>query len=219
MMVASGTTITLLTEDFQYGVTNGDMNVDAALHELVGYGLNNDNPTTLLGAGTGGNVRTDQPGFGGNYGTGDNAGNGVRVRSSNGALLNADPLAAAGAQTITFSFDIKENTANYVQVIEFSFDQAFTAPILLDTFDGNTAADLGVWRPRSYTLTNGVDATFTDDAYFRIRKLRPSPGGTNGGANSTFHVYDNISVTAVIPEPSAVLLGAFGFLFVLRRRR
>lgn len=187
----------LLFEDWQdEGWSGTDINsVDnAPLSDFVGYGLNNNNPTTLLGAGTGGNVLRDQGGFGGTYGASDNSGNAVRVRSSNGAMLNENPLqlSTLGASTVTFSFDVKQLTANYVQVVEFSTDQAFTAPILLDTIDGNT--DFGVWILKTYTLVNGVDATFTDDAYFRIRKLRPSPAGTNGGANSTFHAYDNLKI-------------------------
>lgn len=104
----------------------------------------------------------------------------------------AQLLATLGASAVTFSFDLKQLTANYVQVVEFSTDQEFTTPILLDTIDGNT--NLGVWIAKTYTLTDGEEATFTDDCYFRIRKLRPSPAGTNGGANSTYHVYDNLEI-------------------------
>lgn len=217
-LVSSGATVTLLTEDWE-GMS-GDINTvtNQPLSDFVGYGLNNNNPTTLLGAGAGGNVLRDQAGFGGTYGSGDNAGNGLRIRSSNGALLNETPLSLAGLISVTFSFDLKQVTANYVQVVEFSNDQAFTAPILLDTIDGNS--DSGLWIPKSYTLTDGVDATLTDDSYFRIRKLRPSPAGTNAGANGTFHVYDNMLITGeAIPEPSTFLLSALGALALLRRRR
>lgn len=88
--------------------------------------------------------------------------------------------------------------------------------MLLDTIDGNS--NLNLWIAKSYTLVNGVGTTFTDTSYFRIRKLRPNPAGTNAGANSTFHVYDNILISAV-PEPSAALLGGLGLLALLRRRR
>lgn len=216
-------TVTLLFEDWEdAGWSGADINATAnlALSDFVGYGLNNNNPTTLLGAGAGGNVLRDQTGFGGTYGSSDNAGNAVRVRSSNGAMLNENPLSLAALVSVTFSFDLRQNTANYVQVVEFSTDQAFTAPILLDTIDGNS--NLNLWIAKSYTLTNGVDATLTDDSYFRIRKLRPSPAGTNGGGNGTSHTYDNLLITgeeAVIPEPSTFLLSALGALALLRRRR
>lgn len=39
-----------------------------------------------------------------------------------------------------------------------------------------------------------------------------------GGANGTFHVFDNVVITAV-PEPSAALIGGLGLLALLRRRR
>lgn len=225
LTVCSASAATLLFEDWQdAGWSGTDINNNNSLHDLIGYGLNDNNPTTLLngGVGTGGNVLRDQGGFGGVYGTGANSGNAVRVRSSNGAMLNRNALALSAFDTVTFSFDLKANTANYVHVVEFSTDQAFTSPILLDTFDGNS--DLGLWLAKSYTLTNGVDATFTDDSYFRVRKLRPNPAGTNGGSNPTSYTYDNLLIEAsaavVIPEPSSVaLLGLGGIALLLRRRK
>lgn len=223
LTVSSASAVTLLTEDWEdAGWSGTDINANTSLHDLVGYGLNQDNPTTLNGAGVGGNVLRDQGGFGGVYGSAVNSGNAVRVRSSNGAMLNRSPLALSAFDTVTFSFDLKANTANYVHVVEFSTNQAFTAPILLDTFDGNS--DLGLWLAKSYTLTNGVDATFTDDSYFRVRKLRPNPAGTNGGSNPTSFTYDNLLIEAeslsVIPEPSSLaLLGLGGIAILLRRRK
>jgi hypothetical protein len=71
---------------------------------------------------------------------------------------------------------------------------------------------------KSYALTDGVGGiNFSDDAYFMIRKI--SVAETIGGANSTFHVFDNISVTSV-PEPSSTaLLGLGGLALILRRRK
>ncbi|MEM6257825.1 MAG: PEP-CTERM sorting domain-containing protein [Planctomycetota bacterium] len=210
----------LLFEDWEYTKTSTDINTDSSLHSSIGYGLNTNNPNTTLnsGVGTGGNVLLDQGGFGGTYGIGDNAGSAIRVRSSNGAWLNRDALDLTPFTEVTFSFDLKQNTSNYVQVVEYSSDQEFTAPVLLDTFDG--LSNVGVWTEQSYTLVDGVGGvTFTDDAYFRLRKLRPSPGGTNGGSNPTSNTYDNISITGV-PEPgSLALLGLGGLLIASRRRR
>ncbi|QTN30914.1 PEP-CTERM sorting domain-containing protein [Akkermansiaceae bacterium] len=205
--------VTILSETWEYTKTSTDINVDSTLHSSVGYGLNQDNPTTLNGAGSGGNVLLDQGGFGGTYGVGTNAGSAIRIRSSNGAWLNRNALALSAYTSVTFSFDLKQNTANYHQVVEYSSDQAFTSPVLLDTFTGDT--DLGVWLSKSYTITTGL----TDTAYFRIRKLRPSPVGTTGGANGTSHTYDNILITAV-PEPSSsALLGLAGLALIMRRRK
>jgi len=224
--------ITLLSEDWQAeGWSGSDINTEnnAALTGWAGFGINTDNPTMLLTP-TGGNVLRDQGGFGGTYGSADNAGNAVRVRSSNGAMLNKEPLQllTLNLSEITFSFDLKQVTENYVQVVEFSNNIGFltsgttggvsNAVLLLDTFDGNTPADVGVWRAQSYNLTDGVDVGFTDESYFRIRKLRPNPANTTAGANSTFHTYDNLLITG-IPEPSAALLGGLGMLALLRRRR
>ncbi len=186
----------ILSEDWQAaGMATGDINsaTNAPLTGWIGVSFNGTNPVVSDGA-QGGNVLRDQGGFGGTYGSGDNAGNATRVRSSNGAMLNKDALqlASLGASSVTFSFDLRQNTANYHQVVEFSTDADFTAPILLDTFTGDT--NLGLWIAKTYTLVDGVDATFTDASYFRIRKLRPSPGGTNGGANSTNHTYDNLVI-------------------------
>ncbi len=222
LLLPAGAATTLLFEDWQTtGMATGDINsaTNAPLTGWVGVSFNTTNPTVSDGA-QGGNVLRDQGGFGGTYGSGDNAGNATRVRSSNGAMLNKDALqlATLNLTSVTFSFDLRQNTANYVQVVEFSTDAAFSAPILLDTIDGNT--NLGLWIAKSYTLVDGVDATFTDTSYFRIRKLRPSPIGTNAGANGTNHTYDNLLIEGeAVPEPSTVLLGALGFLALLRRRR
>ena len=233
--ITSNAAITLLSEDWQdAGWSGTDINVSPnnALSDFVGYGVNNDNPTTLLGAGTGGNVLRDQTGFGGTYGSATSAGNSVRVRSSNGAMLNENALelVALNLTSITFSFDLRQNTANYHQVVEFSNNTGFLTTgqettginntvLRLDTFTGDT--DLTLWLAKSYTLVDGVDVAFTDNSYFRIRKLRPSPTGTNAGANSTSHAYDNLLITGVeaVPEPSGILLGAIGALALFRRRR
>jgi hypothetical protein len=229
---AHGATI-LLSENWQttgmLGGVNGDINsaTNAPLTGWIGVSFNSDNPIVANGA-QGGNVLRDQGGFGGTYGSNTNAGDAVRVRSSNGTMLNEAPLTLTtlNLNAVTFSFDLKQVTANYVQVVEFSNNSAFlttgttsgktNAVLRLDTIDGNT--NLGLWIAKSYTLNDGVDVGFTDESYFRIRKLRPNPVGTEVGANGTFHTYDNLVITG-IPEPSAALLGGLGLLALLLRRR
>jgi MYXO-CTERM domain-containing protein len=216
----AGAAITLLSEDFDRATTSGtDINNLPSL-VMIGVSFNSNNPIVANGA-QGGNVLKDQGGFGGTYGSAANTGSGARVRSSNGAMLTEAPLllATLNLSSVTLSFDLKQVTSNYVQVVEYSTDAAFTSPVLLDTITG--LGTLGLWEAKSYTLVDGVDTTFTDTFYFRIRKLRPSPAGTTVGANGTFHVYDNILITGVeaVPEPTVALLGGLGLLALLRRRR
>lgn len=224
--------ITLLSEDWQdAGWVGTDINsVDnAPLTGWIGVSFITNNPIVSDGA-QGGNVLRDQGGFGGTYGDATNAGNATRIRSSTGAMLNKNALTltTANLASLTFSFDLKQNTANYHHVVEFSNNVGFlttgltsgenNAVLLLDTFTGDS--DLTFWLAKSYTLVDGVDVGFTDESYFRIRKLRPSPAGTSGGSNPTSHTYDNLLITGVaVPEPSAALLGGIGLLALLRRRR
>jgi len=69
-------------------------------------------------------------------------------------------------------------------------------------------------------LTDGMNIggetiTFTDDAYFMIRR---TGAGTN--QNPDFHVFDNIVITAeVVPEPSSALLHGLGSLALISRRK
>jgi|TARA_B110000908_G_scaffold76839_1_gene92478 hypothetical protein len=161
------------------------------------------------------NARTDQSGH---DGSGGNAGRGMRVRSSTGAATLDAPMALSGETSVTIAFDLKENTSNYVLALQYSSTADFASPVEIDRFVGLGANPLGTWVAKSYALTDGVGGiNFSDDAYFMIRKI--SVAGTNGGANSTFHVFDNISVTSV-PEPSSTaLLGLGGLALILRRRK
>jgi hypothetical protein len=195
-------TMTLLSEDFDRATTSGTDINNLPDRVMIGVSFNSNNPIVANGA-QGGNVLKDQGGFGGAYGVGTNAGAAARVRSSNGAMFNEAPLqlATLGATSVTLSFDLKQVTANYVQVVEYSTDAAFTSPVLLDTITG--LGTLGLWEAKSYTLVDGVDTTFIDTFYFRIRKLRPSPAGTTGGANSTYHTYDNLLITAEVLPPAS----------------
>ena len=229
---SSHAAITLLSEGWDTaGMAVGDINstTNAPLTGWAGISWNTTNPT-MLDAPQGGNVLRDQSGFGGVYGTNQNAGLAVRVRSSKGAMLNEEglKLSTLGISTVALSFDLKQSVPNLIHVVEFSNNIGFLTSgttdgkdnnvLLLDTIDGNT--DLGLWVARSYSLQNGVDIGFTDESYFRIRKLRPSPVGTVAGTNGTFHVYDNLLITGVpVPESSTALLGGLGMLLVLRRCR
>ena len=214
---AQAETVVILSEDWdRAGMINNDINnaTNAPLTGWAGISWNTDNPT-MLDSPVGGNVIRDQTGFGGVYGTAQNAGMAARVRSSNGAMLNKEglQLLTMGATSVILSFDLKQVTGNLVHVVEFSNNIGFLTSgktdgkdnkvLLLDTIDGNT--DLGLWIAKSYTLQDGVDIGFTDQSYFRIRKLRPSPLGTVAGVNSTYHTYDNLLIAADFTTPAPVI--------------
>jgi len=224
-MASNAAAITLLTEGFEQVVTNSDIN-NIVPRKMIGVSFNTNNPIVANGA-QGGNVLNDQGGFGGTYGLATNAGKAARVRSTNGAMLTeaALQLVTLNMESIVFSFDLKQVSANQFHVVEYSTDAAFTAPVLLDTITG-LGSSVGLWETRSYTLVDGVGVNFTDDFFFRIRKMRPQPAGTVNGANNTFHVYDNILITGVerqsaaaVPEPATATLALLGLGGLMMRRR
>ena len=160
--------VVILSESWDTpGMVTGDINstTNAPLTGWAGVSLNSTSPTMLDGPG-GGNVLRDQAGFGGAHGSSQNAGSAVRVRSSNGGMLNKQglQLLAMGATSVSLSFDLKQVTANLVHVVEFSNNIGFLTSgttdgkgnnvLLLDTIDGNT--DLGLWIAKSYTVQDGV---------------------------------------------------------------
>lgn len=148
-------------------------------------------PTYLGGtpAASADNVLPDQTGTDGSGGT---TLKGVRVRSTNGAMCLKRPmlLTSANAATVTIQFDLKEVTAGYRLDLQYSKLGDFTDAVTIDNFWG--AGTLNTWVHKSYTLTNGSGGVvFSDTAQFMIRK---ASGGT-GGANTTYHTFDNISIT------------------------
>ncbi|WP_411847013.1 PEP-CTERM sorting domain-containing protein [Roseibacillus persicicus] len=167
--------------------------------------------TATVGDTINGNARWDQAGNGG--------GSGMRVRANTGAatLDSAMPLLTIGLPTVVMEFDINlDDNSQYSLVIQYSADAAFTSPITLATYNSNGSDNGGFLENESVTITDGVaGVVFTDDAYFMIRR---DPSDAIGNSNSTFHVFDNISITAV-PEPSVgILFGLSSLGFLLRRR-
>ena len=216
LTVGSANAAVTLFDDFEAMASNG-ISADATQEGNSAWMDVTSKYNAVSGSSGNNNARTDQSGH---DGVGGNSGRGMRVRSSTGAATQDVPMSLIGETSLTIGFDLKENTANYVLALQYSSSADFTSPVEIARFEGLGANALGTWVAKSYTLTDGVDGiTFTDDAYIMIRKL--SVGGTNGGANNTFHVFDNISITsAAVPEPSSTaLLGLGGLALMMRRRK
>jgi hypothetical protein len=94
----------------------------------------------LTGSSGNNNARTDQSGH---DGVGNNAGRGMRVRSSTGAATLDAPMALSGETSVTIAFDLKENTSNYVLALQYSSTADFASPVEIDRFVGLGANPLG----------------------------------------------------------------------------
>lgn len=96
--------------------------------------------------------------------------------------------------------------------IQYGIGASPAAFVTLATF-----ADPGVFGSTAVTIPAGTIGTALDNqaqAWFRVVALAASTGSGN---RDSFAI-DNFTITAV-PEPAAALLGAFGLLGILRRRR
>lgn len=211
---AQAVTVEIQFDTFE-GMANSGVSANASQEALSGWrdvtnlGFRADNGT----AGDN-NVRSDQAGNG--------SAKGMRVRSSTGAatLDNAMQLSTLGATEVTMGFDINlDDNSTYNLIVTYSEDAAFTAPVTLATYS-SFGTDNGGFFSDSITIVDGVSGiVFSDDAYFMIR----NPG--TGGANSTFHTFDNILITAevpanAVPEPATATLALVGLGgLVMRRRR
>jgi len=207
---AHAATIIFDTEDFE---TSGDLGIwENATNQYQSNGL---------GAG---NVLFDQTGTQADPFVATNfSGGAIRIRSSTGSLVLADPLplATLGAIAVTITYDLRENTAGYMSVVQYSSDGEFQFDgdgddtVTLASYDGNGTVDgtgaNGEWRRYSHVISTGLTDTF---------QFRLGMGARGSGSNPTFHAWDNLVVSyEIIPEPSTALLGGIGGLFLLRRRR
>ncbi|WP_411847014.1 hypothetical protein AAFN60_06020 [Roseibacillus persicicus] len=141
------------------------------------------------------NARWDQ------LGSGD-GGSGMRVRANTGAatLDSPMPLATLGANTVVMEFDVNlDDDHAYSIAIQYSADAAFTEPVTLATYTSDGTDNGGYLLGERVTITDGVDGVvFTDDAYFMIRR---NPDTPTGNSNPTFHIFDNILITADTVDP------------------
>lgn len=155
----------------------------------------------------------------------------INVTDGNATLPSAMTLDLWGAADITISFDVKWNGGSSTNrsFIELSLDGGtnwLSLGNIQNASPYNDAGGTGIYSV-SLTLTEGsgqtnsatlrtvptqyTGQTFTDSTLLRFR---------DSGSNPAY--VDNLSITsatAVIPEPSAALIGGLGLLFLLRRRR
>jgi hypothetical protein len=182
----------LSSEDFE-GATHSTDFANTA------YDVNSDQTIDLNGSA---NIPSD---------AGDNLTQTVDFRSSNRLLTLRDPLALAGAPSVTVAFDMYYRYSNgspYGVNLEYSALGDFSDSQLVIKWVSNTFTT-NLWTSVSETLLSTA-YTFTDTAKIRFR--------SGGWANSTHHQQDNIVISAV-PEPATMSLLALGGLGLLRRKR
>lgn len=223
---ANAVTVEIQFDDFEAMGASG-ISADATQEANSGWrDITNKFDSTPGNAGNN-NARTDVSGHDGNFST-TSTGRGVRVRSSTGSMTldDAMQLTTLGATSVSISLDLLEVSAGYFGALYYSdkADWDRNSLVLIDSYDGSGNVNpLGTWVAKSYTLSDGVDGiNFTDDAFFVIGKRFQNDG--SGGANSTFHIYDNIRITAElanpVPEPATATLAMLGLGgLVMRRRR
>ncbi len=124
----------------------------------------------------------------------------------------------AGANNLGFDITSIQSIAAWVNV-GFG-NQAWT--LATQPFGGGafTTAVTASYQPFAGTV-GGTQVLVTDLNITGIQAVRLTANSVNGGANSGAFVFREFDVigASTIPEPSSALLGAFGALALLRRRR
>lgn len=101
-------------------------------------------------------------------------------------------------------------------------DSPTTITLRVDFVDGGND-NVTVWLNPDFGLEEAAQAssrttTFTADATFNEIRLREGGNG-NGWTFSDIKIADNPTSIGFVPERGVALLGAFGLLGCLRRRR
>jgi hypothetical protein len=128
----------------------------------------------------------------------------LTVGSSPGTLTFGNNLTLGGTSNFEFtsplfapsSFDLAQSTSGSVAfggILNLYFDSG-------ETYADNTTVQI-------FDFGGGYSGTFSSVNAF----------GLGAGQTATFNV--NTGFVTVIPEPRAALLGSFGLLMLLRRRR
>jgi hypothetical protein len=93
----------------------------------------------------------------------------------------------------------------------------------LYSFNGNAANLNDSTQFSLFQVATIADDTASENEYVinpaGITPIIGTPGTFNGNAGGGAGVYNTLNTAALIPEPSAALLGAIGALGLLRRRR
>jgi len=102
----------------------------------------------------------------------------------------------------------------------FSFD--LSAVTAIDDNPNFAFRIVSIFSPQAFNQ-NATISHEADEAYMRANAQATYPpdagvGTGNYGAAGTWR-FDNVTVSAVVPEPSTALLGGLGLLALLRRRR
>lgn len=142
--------------------------------------------------------------------------NGQALTLQGGALETTTPVQNNGA-TMTIQVDL---TGLENPILSFATQRTatgFNSNVVAWSTDGLSYTDLTTYslgtsfaiQSFDFSSANALDNSST--VFFRITLA----GATSNSGNNRF---DNIQINAV-PEPTAVLLGGFGFIALLRRRR
>jgi hypothetical protein len=99
----------------------------------------------------------------------------------------------------------------------------FSSQVLVDSNAAGDTLRLGFLAQGGaggYNSDRTYTASWTSESFLGSDSFTLALGRTTNLAGASFAFYDNVSLdVAVVPEPGCALLGAFGMLVLLRRRR
>jgi len=150
------------------------------------------------------------------------------VAKSSGTMTSDTFDLSGGGASESFTFNLAAEWVNATSTrrawVEFSPNggtswfglatlQQDTGAGTVTVTEGSTSVDrTGIMRPVNIAQPAYDGSEFTSNMIFRVFN------GASAGADVRVFIDDTL-VTTSIPEPSAALLGAIGFLALLRRRR